>query len=75
MFALLKLVHISSYLMLHPYSDSNRREGKPLKMAEKCRNHECADSPSLEYCPDLGKASDIYWTEETILLILDTWSS
>lgn len=55
MFAFLKTEHVSSYLMLHPYSDSNRREEKPLKVVEECSNHELVDFQVWSIVQILGK--------------------
>lgn len=44
MFAFLKIVPVSSRRMLPPFSESNRREDKTLKVAGKWRNPEPVDS-------------------------------
>ena len=59
MSAFLKTVRVSSHLVLHPYSHSNRREEKPLKVAEKnSRNHELVGSQVWRIAQVLGKTPD-----------------
>lgn len=69
MFAFLKIVPVSSRRTLPPFSESNRREDKTLKVAGKWRN------PSLDYRLDSGYYRNSYWTLKTILSTSDTWGS